>query len=137
MKQEMKKQIMEQHKKELETLKAHNAKMMKEMEARSEKKLTEVEEKYEKQNNEMEKKYESNIKDVEDKYRRELKEKDDEIGRLEDIIQKECSRFCPTAGHEIFSSPLNLWLQDPPDCDRLNKFENIYISQVAVKSTVL
>ncbi|KAK9887768.1 hypothetical protein WA026_000083 [Henosepilachna vigintioctopunctata] len=92
-KQEIRKQIYEQHKKEVESLKSEHQKCVKEMQSAQETKVEEMEKAAEKRVLAEAAKYESKISDLKEKYDKELRGKDIEIRRLEDVIQKECMRL--------------------------------------------
>ncbi|XP_044759275.1 centrosomal protein of 112 kDa-like [Coccinella septempunctata] len=92
-KQEIKKQVSEQHKKELDTLKNSHAQKLKEMEEAQEKKTKKMEDNFAKEKENLKKESDDKIKELEEKNSVALRGKDKEISRLEDIIQRECTRL--------------------------------------------
>lgn len=93
MKQDMKKQVFEQHKKEMESLKTNQENKLKEIEEKHQTKIKEMLEDLEGEKADLKKEYEDKIIKMEEKHSSIIRAKDREIARLEDIIQRECTRF--------------------------------------------
>lgn len=92
-KQDLKNQVSEQHKKELEALRNSQMEKVKEMEETHQNKMKELQENLENEKTKLKKDYEQYSKELEEKNQATVREKDKEIGRLEDIIQRECTRL--------------------------------------------